>query len=233
MSFTTEWLRETFAVIVGGAILAVCGCHRTEAPTPHGSAAVVLDAGAGARQAAAALRKAATPPQAPAPGTRATSAKRKLAAHRKKTPIVVGGCGRRCRDYRTAFVNFIEALRARDAGRSAIPFLETSEMVYDGERLGDRWVQLWKDGRWAERRADIERFAARMAAWVDHVSDDALDAALASGVEYAEDEGPGHLVLFRHPPFEGDTSQPVWKFRVQARGREWLISEIDTNYTGE
>ncbi len=231
MNFELDALCGTFAALV--VALALGGCHRDAAPAPRESAAVALDAGGAARQAAATLRRAATQAKAPAPGKPSAVARRKLAAHRKKKPIAVGGCGRKCRDYRSAFVNFIDALRARDAGRSAIPFLETSEMVYDGERLGDRWVQLWKDGRWAERRADIERFAARMAAWVDHVSDDALDAALASGVEYAEDDGPGYLVLFRHPPFEGDTSQPVWKVRVQARGREWLISEIDTNYTGE
>jgi hypothetical protein len=152
-----------------------------------------------------------------------------LKSYAKKREILVGGCREDCGDPKSAFYNYIRAIAKKDAGKSAIPYLESSLMVHDGARRGDEWVALWRDMRLAERRESVERFAAETSKWVERVeSPDALEQALASGVTF-EEKGEGEaLVLFRHPPLPGDDSAPTWRYRMTKRGWEWLVSEIDT-----
>lgn len=156
-----------------------------------------------------------------------------LKSYARKREVVVGGCNEDCGNHKQTFYNYVKALQARDDGQSTIVFLETSEMVYNKERLGDVWVKQWQDGDVDARRDSIREFAKKTAEWAKKVRDTgAFDEALANGVSYTEDDLPGHIVLFRHPVYDGDTSAAVWKFRIQARGWEWLISEIDTQYEG-
>jgi len=148
---------------------------------------------------------------------------------KKKTRlIVIGGCRERCPDHKESFRNYLEALRS-EGTEGTIPFLATSEMVHDGERPGDGWVQDWKDGAMKKRTQSIQEFAARVGAWVKKASPEALEVAIATGISFEEDDDPGYLIRFRHPPIEGDASSPVWTYRIQARGWEWLISEIRMN----
>ena len=144
---------------------------------------------------------------------------------KKGLPLAVGGCRDRCSDHAVSFRNYLEALRTEGA-EATIPFLETSEMVHDGERRGDVWVQEWKDGALKKRKASILEFGKEIGAWVGKTTPEALDAAIATGISFEEDDEPGHVVRFRHPPIEGDASSPVWMYRIQKRGWEWLISEI-------
>ena len=149
------------------------------------------------------------------------------AMKKERRPILIGGCRDLCKDAEVGFRSYMDALRTEGPSAS-IPFLETSEMVWNGERRGDEWVRQWKDGRLKERAASIGEFAVEIGEWVKKTSPEALEAALAEGVVMDEDDRPGRLVRFRHPPIEGDASAPVWTYRVQARGWEWLISAIDT-----
>jgi hypothetical protein len=147
--------------------------------------------------------------------------------------ILIGGCRDACDGYKESFHSYIRALASEGGAAASIPFLETSEMVAGGKRLGDGWVELWREGKIAERRESIEQFAAELGAWAAKVEGtDAIERALATGVEYGEDDDPGFLVYFRHPAFEGDDTAPVWRFRLQERGWEWLISEVDMHWDG-
>lgn len=212
----TANLLVLFAIICG---FVISGCNKQR--EPQGSAASVsspklelsttLDAGQ----------------------TEAQKHEEMLQSYARKREIVVGGCNEDCGNYKQTFHNYIKALQAKDDGQATIPFLETSEMVFNKERLGDVWVQQWQDGDMDARRNSIREFARKTTEWAKKVKDvGAFDESLANGVTFTEDDLPGNIVLFRHPAFEGDNTAAIWKFRIQARGWEWLISEIDTQYEG-
>lgn len=151
-----------------------------------------------------------------------------LKSHAKKREILIGGCREDCGDARTSFYNYMRALAKKDGGLSAVPYLETSLMVHDGARRGDGWVELWRDHRIDERRESIRAFSRDVGAWVERVTPDDLEKALASGVEVEPIDEKHALVRFAHPPLPGDTTAPVWRFTFFKRGWEWLVSEIDT-----
>jgi hypothetical protein len=144
---------------------------------------------------------------------------------KKGKPLAIGGCHERCSDHAVSFQNYLEALRT-EGSEATIPFLETSEMVHDGARRGDVWVQEWKDGALKKRKASILEFGKEIGAWVGKTTPEALDVAIATGISFEEDDEPGYVVRCRHPPIAGDASSPVWMYRLQKRGWEWLISEI-------
>ena len=149
------------------------------------------------------------------------------AMKKKVRPVAVGGCREQCPDHLTSFRNYLEALRT-EGPDATVPFLESTEMVHDGERLGDVWVQEWKDGALKKRTESIRSFAQRVGGWAAKATPEALEAAMATGISVDEDDDPGYLIRFRHPSVEGDSSNPVWTYRIQKRGWEWLISEIRT-----
>jgi hypothetical protein len=143
-------------------------------------------------------------------------------------PRVIGGCGGACSDHKESIQAYLQTLYMELTEHKSIDFLETSEMVFNGKRLGDRWVQLWKDGQSHQRTKEIQLFSQEIHQWARGVTPEVLERAVAGDVSFGEDDGPGFLVFFRHPSFEGDDTLPVWRYRVQARGWEWLISEIQT-----
>ena len=143
-------------------------------------------------------------------------------------PRAVGGCGEACSDHKESIQAYFQSLYGETSKYDTIDFLETSEMVFNGKRLGDRWVALWKGGQLAERTKEIQSFSDEIHQWASKVSPEELEQAVMGGISFGEDDGPGYLVFFRHPSFEGDDTLPVWRYRVQARGWEWLISEIQT-----
>lgn len=142
---------------------------------------------------------------------------------------VVGGCRRECEEGPKAFLSYMRALSRGEKGLHSIPFLETSEMVFNGQRRGDEWIELWKAGENKTRRASIVSFAGEAHSWLSRVAPDALEVSLANHVTYSEDDGPGILVFWKPPKealSEGD--QAEWRYRIQKRGWEWLVSEIQT-----
>lgn len=152
-----------------------------------------------------------------------------LKSHARKREILIGGCGEDCGDAKESFYNYMRALAKGDDGLSAVPYLETSLMVCEGNRRGDGWVEMWRDGRVDERRASIRAFSRDIGAWVVRVATpDELEKALATGVEVEPIDAEHTLVRFTHPPLSGDTSAAVWRYTFFKRGWEWLISEVDT-----
>jgi hypothetical protein len=142
---------------------------------------------------------------------------------------VVGGCRKECEEGPKAFLSYMRALSRGEKGLHSIPFLETSEMVFNGQRRGDEWIDLWKAGENKTRRASIVSFAGEAHSWLSRVAPDALEVSLANHVTYSEDDGPGILVFWKPPKealSEGD--QTEWRYRIQKRGWEWLVSEIQT-----
>jgi hypothetical protein len=147
----------------------------------------------------------------------------------RSRPVAVGGCREDCSDHRESIRKYFQSLTGEGSSEKSISFLEASEMVYNGERLGDRWVRQWKDGELERRTEEIRSFSEKIKRWAANLSPEDMERVVAGGISYGEDDDPGFLVYFRHPPIEGDDSLPVWRYRVQERGWEWLISEIRTH----
>ena len=143
-------------------------------------------------------------------------------------PIAIGGCQEACSDHKEAFEGYLRALMDENGAADAVSFLETSEMIYNGQRLGLEWVELWKDGKQEERSQSIAAFSAKIGAWATSVEPEKVELAMGTGITYGEDDSPGFLVYFRHPHHPNSTSAPIWRYRIQARGWEWLISEVRT-----
>ena len=142
--------------------------------------------------------------------------------------IVIGGCRDACAEPHESMVAFLQGCARQDAP-GILPFLETSEMVMNGERLGTGWVQLWKSGALEQRRQEIARFAETLVAWGKAVEPEAFEVSLANQLNRSEDDGPGFLFHFRPPKgVAGPEELSEWRFRVQRRGWEWLVSEIRT-----
>ena len=148
---------------------------------------------------------------------------------RPTRPIVVGGCQEQCEEVQSAFRSYLQAAFSDPSGEAAIPFLETSEMVFNGERKGDRWVSLWESRELEKRRVEIEAFSQSMHSWIGGTSPDDLEVSLANGVRFSEDDGPGYLAHYSPPTRSLRPGQKKeWIFRIQRRGWEWLIASIQT-----
>jgi hypothetical protein len=114
-------------------------------------------------------------------------------------------------------------------GLHTIPFLETSEMIHNGKRRGSAWVELWRSGNLDQRRDEIVAFAREVHAWVALSNSDDLEVSLVNQVTFSEDDGAGFLAFYKPPSGAVGTSEmKEWRFRIQKRGWEWLISEITT-----
>jgi hypothetical protein len=151
-----------------------------------------------------------------------------------RKPIFVGGCRDACREPVSAFGAFLAALASDPEGRALVPFLNTAELVVNGERHGDGWAELWKRGQWPERQADVDAFAHDFAGWVRALDDPgALDHARAHGVKVLKDESERAEIAWHHPGVTGDMTSPDWRFILKPRGLEWLIVEIDQYTRGE
>lgn len=205
------------------ALLALVGC-RGEGPT----------------------RSAETPPPPPASATSAGSLAPAAASPEQgrgahptlkpmpTKPIFVGGCRDACREPVSAFGAFLAALASDPEGRALVPFLNTAELVVNGERHGDGWAELWKRGQWPERQADVEAFARAFVGWVRALDDPgALDHARAHGIKVLKDESERAEIAWHHPGVTGDMTSPDWRFILKPRGLEWLIVEIDQYTRGE
>ena len=151
--------------------------------------------------------------------------KTQLVSERKRPDVLVGGCDANCADYKAAFSNYLMAASRGEDGVHTIPYLETSEMVYNHNRLGDGWVELWRGDDLGKRQLEIAGFAKKAHGWVNQVSSDALVVSFQNSITYSEDDGPGFLAYYKPPEealIEGEMRE--WRYRIQKRGWEWLIS---------
>ena len=123
------WIRLLCLCALGGyPLLSGCTGERAVPPESGTQASAPKDP-AGENSAVAASAK--TPPDPLGPRSR-------------KREIMIGGCRDKCEDHKASFFNYIRSLRGAKDGKASIPFLETSEMIFNGERRGDVWVQLFK-----------------------------------------------------------------------------------------
>ena len=201
--------------------LAVCclavGCRKA----PEGPGATAPTASAG-REAAPASSPVTGPPDA---GPELNPAFKK-----PDTPIFVGGCRERCREPISAFQGFLAAVKADPEGGEIIPFLNTAELVVNGEAHGAAWAELWVAKRWLEREASVRAFTRGFLAWVRNLPDPPeFDATMRDGVQVVKDESEEALLLWRHPRLAdaAELSARQWRFVLRPRGLEWLIVAID------
>lgn len=215
------------AVLAFGLALALGACRgsaRSEAPVP-------ASAPADEPAVAAAAADVVAPPSTPlGVGAAAHPTLKPM----PKTPIFVGGCRDACREPISAFDGFLAALIADPEGKAIVPFLNTAELVVNGERLGDRWAELWKRGQWPERQADVEAFTRSFLAWTRTLDDPgALEAARKQGVRVLKDESERAEIVWHHPGVTGDLTAADWRFVLKPRGLEWLIVDIDQYTKGD
>jgi hypothetical protein len=148
---------------------------------------------------------------------------------RLKKEVLIGGCQSACENHEQAFRAYLTAAFDGVDGQGTIPFLETSEMVHNGVKRGSAWVELWRERKLEQRRNEIAAFADQVHQWVRLSKRDELEVSLANHVTFTEDDGPGFLAYYKPP---GTSLRPddlkEWRFRIQKRGWEWLISEMTT-----
>jgi len=143
--------------------------------------------------------------------------------------VLIGGCKQACEDYKQGFRSYLSAAFRGEGGQHTLPFLETSEMIHNGKRRGSGWVELWRSGNLDQRKDEIAAFAKEVHAWVGLSNSDDLEVSLVNQVTFSEDDGPGFLAFYKPPSrVVGDLEMKEWRFRIQKRGWEWLISEITT-----
>ena len=152
-----------------------------------------------------------------------------LVKKRKRQEILVGGCDSHCADHKAAFHNYLMAAMRGEDGIHTIPYLETSEMTYNHQRLGSGWVELWRSDDLEKRQLEITDFARKAHRWVNKVSSDTLLVSFQNNITFSEDDGPGFLAYYKPP--EGvltGVEMKEWRYRIQKRGWEWLVSEIQS-----
>ncbi len=141
---------------------------------------------------------------------------------------MVGGCDDLCKDPRPAFEGFARALLSGDGPCVVLPFLETSLLVYNGERKGDGWVEQWKKMEAKSRKESILVFASELREMCGKARGaEDVDASLDKGVRVKEISSRETRVFYSHPDTGADGTAAVWAFTVTQRGLEWLVSGID------
>jgi hypothetical protein len=180
---------------------------------------------------------AAAPPAPPSDNGQGSAiakqdeARAKLAQHRQKKPTVVGGCGDQCQDPASAFRSFARRLLLPPEQAANLPplaaFVDSSEMVYDGRRLGAQWVQLWKAGLVEQRAAEVQAFADELARRTGSATDPQmflgkldrpLDIQRLSSVDVT--------IVYAMPGTGALEEGEPWRFQLGKRGLEWLIRGV-------
>ena len=152
---------------------------------------------------------------------------------RMQKAVLIGGCQQACEDYKQSFRSYLSAAFRGESGQHTIPFLETSEMIHNGKKRGSEWVELWRAGNLEQRKDEIAAFAKEVHGWVELSNSDDLEVSLVNQVTFSEDDGPGFLAFYKPPSrVVGDSELKEWRFRIQKRGWEWLISEMTTRSPG-
>lgn len=159
------------------------------------------------------------------------------ADRRKLQLAVIGGCGKICSTPDSAVSFLLVQLQSQHRVRDLRPLFEWSLLQYNGQNLGDRWQGLWDDpARHAVRDAEIDAFLQRWSAWVDRISEpNGLQRMSAAGIQMKMDLAKPDVAHFtlKHPPLGNDATDKVWRWTLQQRGDEWLVSAIDERPAGQ
>jgi hypothetical protein len=150
-----------------------------------------------------------------------------------KREAVIGGCDDLCEEPRPAFEGFVRALFSDDSTK-IIPFLETSLLVYNGQRKGDGWVEQWRRMEVKSRKESVLAFAAELQRACGKATDPGdVEESLKLGVRVKEISSTQVRVSYDHAAVASDDTASVWVFGLTQRGLEWLVSEIDLIQGGE
>jgi hypothetical protein len=146
----------------------------------------------------------------------------------KKVQILVGGCMELCDDPLKSFHNYLFSLKNDKTGISAVKFLDTTTLVYNGEELGKNWAEMWKNMQEMTRKESIESFAKKMTEWTSKVrSLYELDQAIVNGIRVRENWTTRMVIDFIPPVIEDMENIFHWVYILKPRGLEWLITEIN------
>ena len=234
------------------ACALILGCGRTPheaakaAPAAPPAAATAQGGQPGATPAAAEVQAASPPsattitnaPAAPsaAAGTSAEAAAEiaGYASRRKRVRPVIGGCEESCERPERTLNALIAGLCHADANErfeALVMLFDWSQLVADGQVLGDGWAELWDDVRNHPRRdAEIRAWLLAWSGWSQRLAPGANLSSMR-GAQTRLEAVPGHadlmLVHLRHPALVDDTTEPEWRVLLTRRGWEWLVAEID------
>jgi len=137
----------------------------------------------------------------------------------KQVRILVGGCRDACSEPGLAATRFLEATAGK-APQVTAGFLNSTSLVLDGERLGERWVRLWKELKPATRKAEITKTAGGLSSWASGLTRDQVREALTSGLKPVKVWTSEAVFSFKSP------GRP-WRIVLEPRGLEWLVVELD------
>jgi hypothetical protein len=153
-----------------------------------------------------------------------------LPAHaKKKGPILVGGCKEACEAPKDAFRNFVGALFgvAEDGLPDYRTYIDSTTLVDNGQRLGEKWADMWLMKRFDERQEDVDRWLTDYKVRVGTVtSPEAVADALATGVQFHRIASNEVEFTFIAPPRDRARNAGEWRVRMGKRGLEWLVQEI-------
>ncbi|NOZ01068.1 MAG: hypothetical protein GXP54_04170 [Deltaproteobacteria bacterium] len=138
----------------------------------------------------------------------------------KKVRILVGGCGDACSEPGLAATRFLEATASNTGPEPVVRFLDSTSLVLDGRRLGDRWVEMWKELRPATRKESILETARALGSWTTGLSRDQVDEALTSGLKPIKVWTSEAIYRFEAPGL-------TWRMVLRPRGLEWLVVELE------
>lgn len=172
---------------------------------------------------AAACGRPTPPPLAPAPAPAAKPPPKEPGGGMKKmkqVQIVVGGCSTDCAEPGLAVTRFMEATADLTGHRLAALYLDSTTLVLDGERLGERWVRMWRELRQATRKEDIRETAKALSGWTRGLTPDQVRDSLTSGLKPVKVWTTEAVYRFQAPGLS-------WRIVLRPRGLEWLVVELE------
>jgi len=193
------------------------------------TSALLLGAACGDKSAASAEQK-----KAPAQTTPAPAAKRPAPAKASSDPPppvakknlhrtpVVGGCGTLCTDARSAVTGFAAALVASDRSTRLPLYIDSSQLVLDGDNVGERLGQMWLKGQHSPRLQALGQIVDDLGAQTKGADEAALLAA-AEQAAFKEQLPRRAVMELALPP-----KNVTWTITVGRRGLEWLVTGIRT-----
>lgn len=173
----------------------------------------------------------ADPPIALEPMDAGTHSKVPPMEQRRRRETMVGGCDARCERPAEALSAFMQAVLSDRTVEAALPFVNSARLVHNGNRLGDRWAQLYMDREWGQRREEIDKWLKDWLGWVDRISDPMDREKHGVGFKVAVENQTVYVVHYRHPDLQmGPGMEPsgaIWRIEIRKRGLEWLVAEIE------
>ena len=146
---------------------------------------------------------------------------------RLKREVLVGGCQSRCAKPQQSLKGFMTAVMKKDID-DVRSFVDSSELIGNGERLGEQWANLFLERKLGERRESIDKWLKDWLAWVDRIADPADREKTEAGFTVVEENQRQYVVTYLHPDLtDGAATGVLWTFGLQTRGLEWLVVKIE------